>query len=197
MYCLYGITIIHLHLPAKNQGTWFEPLIQGNISWYMNFHVLYFLVAGFKQQHVPSSLSWWFQTINSYLLQLGFLSTSRIWSHKNRPQKISVLPGRIYISHGPCGLDGSAAEVVQYIIQSEAGFYLKGVRLTAGSVQKMSHLTGEISVDGGWGSELHGRAGGSEVRLYLQYVVHISRLLDSSSTTNSGFQTNYIHVVLL
>ena len=30
------------------------------------------------------------------------------------------------------------SEVVQYIIQSEAGFYMKGVRLTAGTVQKMS-----------------------------------------------------------
>eukprot|EP00913_Durusdinium_trenchii_P008597 g8072.t1 len=29
--------------------------------------------------------------------------------------------------------------VVQYIIQSEAGFYMKGVRLTAGSVQKMCY----------------------------------------------------------
>ena len=33
-------------------------------------------------------------------------------------------------------------KVVQYIIQSEAGFYMKGVRLTAGSVQKMSVLAG-------------------------------------------------------
>lgn len=36
----------------------------------------------------------------------------------------------------------SKIEVVQYIIQSEAGFYMKGVRLTAGSVQKMSPLVG-------------------------------------------------------
>ena len=31
------------------------------------------------------------------------------------------------------------AEVVQYIVQSEAGFYMKGVRLTSGAVQKMSY----------------------------------------------------------
>ena len=36
-------------------------------------------------------------------------------------------------------LNEKLTEVVQYIIQSEAGFYMKGVRLTAGSVQKMSH----------------------------------------------------------
>lgn len=36
-------------------------------------------------------------------------------------------------------MDHDRQYVVQYIIQSEAGFYLKGVRLTAGSVQKMSY----------------------------------------------------------
>ncbi|CAE7900713.1 unnamed protein product, partial [Symbiodinium microadriaticum] len=34
-------------------------------------------------------------------------------------------------------MDADRQYVVQYIIQSEAGFYMKGVRLTAGSVQKM------------------------------------------------------------
>lgn len=36
-------------------------------------------------------------------------------------------------------MDHDRQYVVQYIIQSEAGFYMKGVRLTAGSVQKMSY----------------------------------------------------------
>ncbi|CAE7223565.1 unnamed protein product [Symbiodinium sp. CCMP2592] len=36
-------------------------------------------------------------------------------------------------------MDADRQYVVQYIIQSEAGFYMKGVRLTAGSVQKMSY----------------------------------------------------------
>lgn len=36
-------------------------------------------------------------------------------------------------------MDQDRQYVVQYIIQSEAGFYMKGVRLTAGSVQKMSY----------------------------------------------------------
>ncbi|CAJ1407625.1 unnamed protein product, partial [Effrenium voratum] len=34
-------------------------------------------------------------------------------------------------------MDENRQYVVQYIIQSEAGFYMKGVRLTAGTVQKM------------------------------------------------------------
>jgi len=36
-------------------------------------------------------------------------------------------------------MDENRQYVVQYIIQSEAGFYMKGVRLTAGTVQKMSY----------------------------------------------------------
>lgn len=36
-------------------------------------------------------------------------------------------------------MDHDRQYVVQYIIQSEAGFYMKGVRLTAGSVQKMCY----------------------------------------------------------
>ena len=40
---------------------------------------------------------------------------------------------------------GTPTEVVQYIIQSEAGFYMKGVRLTAGSVQKMSRRAASLA----------------------------------------------------
>ena len=91
------------------------------------------------------------------------------------------------LSHPNC--EALRAEVVQYIIQSEAGFYMKGVRLTAGSVQKMSHS--KKGSDGtvatlGWG--LCGSTG------YL-CALKTPGLVISCSIVTSGFQTGYIHVL--